>query len=228
MAPFDLESWLLAAATPLPIVQAGAAVLRRPALEIPPSLFGTPALTNLVELMVEAMRVAPGVGLAAPQIGVPLRVFVAEDAEERMVHVSAETRELRGRRPLPLTVVVNPKVAAASGDEALFFEGCLSVRGYAALVPRACVRHHVLDPLRQPLLERQLDMVIPRPAVGDSRIAKPVARGHLRVGPQQLVAPDGRAREKPVVRHVVVEHRVLRPQVIEVADVERIRRGAVE
>ena len=51
MAPFDLESWFLAAATPLPIVQAGAAVLRRPALDIPPSLFGTPALTRLVDML---------------------------------------------------------------------------------------------------------------------------------------------------------------------------------
>jgi peptide deformylase len=137
MAAFDFEAWLLSAPAHLPIVQAGAAVLRRRTPDVPWSLLGTPALARLVDIMVETMRMAPGVGLAAPQIGLPLRLFVAEDTAEGMGHVSAEARTLRARTPLPLTVVVNPKVVAASGDEAIFFEGCLSVRGYGALVPRA-------------------------------------------------------------------------------------------
>jgi peptide deformylase len=137
MAAFDFEAWLLSAPAHLPIVQAGAAVLRRRTPDVPPSLLGTPALARLVDIMVETMRMAPGVGLAAPQIGLPLRLFVAEDTAEGMGHVSAEARTLRARTPLPLTVVVNPKVVAASGDEAIFFEGCLSVCGYGALVPRA-------------------------------------------------------------------------------------------
>jgi peptide deformylase len=98
---------------------------------------GTPALARLVDIMVDTMRAAPGVGLAAPQIGVPLRIFVAEDTPEGMARLSAEARAQRARTPLPLVVVVNPRVVVASTDEVTFFEGCLSVRGYSALVRRA-------------------------------------------------------------------------------------------
>jgi peptide deformylase len=137
MTSLDLEGWLASSPAPATIVQAGAAVLRRPALAVPPSLLRTPALARLVDIMVETMRAAPGVGLAAPQIGVPLRVFVAEDTAEGMARLSVETRAQRGRTPLPLLVLVNPSVVAASEDRVTFFEGCLSVRGYGALVPRA-------------------------------------------------------------------------------------------
>jgi peptide deformylase len=135
MTPFDLDAWLTS--SPAPIVQAGAAVLRHRALEVARSLLGTPALARLLDIMVETMRAAPGVGLAAPQIGVPLRIFVAEDTPEGMSRLSAETCAQRSRTPLPLIAVVNPSVVATSADELTFFEGCLSVRGYGALVRRA-------------------------------------------------------------------------------------------
>lgn len=137
LTAFDLDAWLTTVPPCPPIVQAGATVLRRRALEVAPSLVPTPAFARLVEIMVAAMRAAPGVGLAAPQIGVPLRVFVAEDDAARMAHQSEEARALRGRLPLPLTILVNPNVVPRSGDEAIFYEGCLSVRGYSALVRRA-------------------------------------------------------------------------------------------
>jgi peptide deformylase len=137
MLPFDLEGWLAANEQPPAIVQVGATVLRRRAVDVPAELIGTSALSRLAEIMAHVMREAPGVGLAAPQIGVPFRLFVAEDAEERLAKVPADTRALRRRTPLPLMVMVNPTVVPASGDEATFFEGCLSVRGYGALVPRA-------------------------------------------------------------------------------------------
>jgi peptide deformylase len=134
---FDLQAWL-AGTTILPaIVQAGDVVLRQRACEVPAALLGTPALHSLVSIMIEAMRRAPGVGLAAPQIGVPLRLFVAEDQEERVEQIPAETREERGRVALPLVVVVNPTVVADGKEQATFYEGCLSVRGYGALVTRA-------------------------------------------------------------------------------------------
>ncbi len=135
--PFDLEAWLAAAPPSPPIVQVGSAVLRRPALHVEPSLLSTPAFARLIEIMVGVMRAAPGVGLAAPQIGVPLRIFVAEDDEERLSRLTDEARSLRGRVALPLTILVNPRVVATSPDEATFYEGCLSVRGYGALVARA-------------------------------------------------------------------------------------------
>lgn len=133
---FDLAAWLESASEAPPVVQAGAAVLRARARAVPASLLATPSLRQLVAIMVDVMRKAPGVGLAAPQIGVPLRVFVAEDQEERIADMPAQTTALRGRVALPLTVIVNPSVVAAGSEQATFFEGCLSVRGYGALVPR--------------------------------------------------------------------------------------------
>jgi peptide deformylase len=149
---FDLDRWLAETAIPVPIFQAGATVLRRRALDVDASLIKTGALARLVEIMVGAMRDAPGVGLAAPQIGVPLRVLVAEDDAERMARQSEEARALRGRTPLPLLAIVNPTVVAAGHDEATFYEGCLSVRGYGALVRRAAeVTVTGVDPEGRPL-----------------------------------------------------------------------------
>jgi peptide deformylase len=154
MVPFDLEAWLAAPQLP-PIVQAGAPVLRQRAFEVSDAMLGSAALLRLVEVMVAVMRAAPGVGLAAPQIGVPLRVFVAEDAEERLAHASPEALELRGRTPLPLMVLVNPTVSLLPGAQATFFEGCLSVRGYGALVTRAAaVDVQAVDAVGQPLHTR--------------------------------------------------------------------------
>lgn len=119
------------------IVQAGHPVLRTPAAPVPAEMIGTPELDDLIARMVAAMRQAPGVGLAAPQIGVGLQVIVLEDTEERMARLTAAQREERGRRPLPLTVILNPALRLIEGERAVFFEGCLSVVGYTALVERA-------------------------------------------------------------------------------------------
>ena len=154
MSHFDLDAWLAAAGSPAGIVQAGTAVLRRRASDVDASVFGTPSWSRLVETMVETMRAAPGVGLAAPQIGVPWRVFVAEDLAERIAVLSPENRAARGRVPLPLVVVVNPTLTLGDGH-ATFYEGCLSVRGYGALVRRAAdVEVTGLDAVGQPIALR--------------------------------------------------------------------------
>jgi peptide deformylase len=134
--PFDLPGWLSQLGGHPPIVQAGARVLRQRAQNVPSSLLATPELRELVRLMTDVMRHAPGVGLAAPQIGVPLRVFVAEDQEERIAELPDGSAALRRRVALPLTVLVNPKLRPEGNEQVTFFEGCLSVRGYGALVPR--------------------------------------------------------------------------------------------
>ena len=119
------------------IVCAGDPVLRSPAAEVPPEMFGSPALHALVAEMVATMRAAPGVGLAAPQIGVGLRVIVVEDTDEHMSYLTAEQRAERARVHLPLIAVVNPVLRPIGERQATFPEGCLSVPGYAALVTRA-------------------------------------------------------------------------------------------
>jgi peptide deformylase len=119
------------------IVQAGAPVLRARAGEVPPEHIQSPEFRALVDRMVAAMRAAPGVGLAAPQLGVGLRVLVLEDTAERMAALGEAEKAERGRVPVPLRVLVNPVLRPVGERTASFFEGCLSVRGYAAVVTRA-------------------------------------------------------------------------------------------
>lgn len=120
-----------------PIVHAGHPVLRRPAAPVPPELLGTAKLRELVATMAEVMRKAPGVGLAAPQIGVGLSLIVLEDAEAVMARLSPAERAARGRVPFPLQAIANPRLTFHGVATAVFFEGCLSVPGYMALVERA-------------------------------------------------------------------------------------------
>jgi peptide deformylase len=120
-----------------PIVQVGHPVLRAPAAPLLPNELGTPEFRELVATMVEVMRAAPGVGLAAPQIGVPKQILVAEDRAELVERIDPENRTARGRVPVPLTVIVNPTLRVVGDEHATFLEGCLSVTGYVALVRRA-------------------------------------------------------------------------------------------
>ncbi len=138
-----------------PIVRAGAKVLRAPAAPVPLHLFGTPELRALLERMVQAMRDAPGVGLAAPQIGVGLQLLVIEDSHDRQSHLTPEQLAERKRTEVPLIALANPVLRAIGEEQEIFHEGCLSVPGYAALVPRAReVEVQALDPNGLPVTLR--------------------------------------------------------------------------
>ena len=122
---------LLAAGGPLPIVAAGDPVLRRVAEPFDGQL--EPALlTRFVEALRVTMHAAPGVGLAAPQVGVGLRIAVIEDPAP----VPDEVRVARGRVPQPFRVLVNPRYEPVGTGRAAFYEGCLSVPGWQAVVAR--------------------------------------------------------------------------------------------
>ena len=87
--------------------------------------------------MRETLRDAPGVGLAAPQIGLPLQLAVIEDREENMKELSREVLAERERKPVAFHVIINPIMTLESAADVEFFEGCLSLPGLMALVPRA-------------------------------------------------------------------------------------------
>ncbi|GAA4543772.1 peptide deformylase [Streptomyces collinus] len=122
---------LLDEGLPLTIVAAGDPVLRRGAEPFDGQL--EPALlARFVEALRITMRAAPGVGLAAPQVGVELRIAVIEDPAP----VPEEVRRVRGRVPQPFRVLVNPSYEPVGARRAAFFEGCLSVPGWQAVVAR--------------------------------------------------------------------------------------------
>jgi len=122
----------------LPIVQCGDPVLRRPAEPVDPAGLHTAELRRLIAQMRATMEAAPGVGLAAPQVGVPLQLAVLQDGPERWGKVNEDELAARERYELPFTVLVNPTVTPVDGNGlAGFYEGCLSVPGLAALVASA-------------------------------------------------------------------------------------------
>jgi len=101
-----------------PILRYGTDVLHLPAR---PVEHVTPDIERLVDDMIDTMYAAPGVGLAAPQVGVPLRLFVADIS--------------LGRDPSGLLVMINPSFVERDGMQ-LEEEGCLSVPEFTATVVR--------------------------------------------------------------------------------------------
>jgi peptide deformylase len=101
-----------------PIVRYGADVLHRPAANVAAI---TPDIQAIVDDMIQTMYAAPGIGLAAPQIGVGVRIFVCDISN--------------GRNAADLLTFVNPEFVERDGMQ-LEEEGCLSVPGFNATVAR--------------------------------------------------------------------------------------------
>src|ERR1700682_5188832 len=122
-------------ATPVERVRVGHSALRSGTRSVSQELFGTAALHELIEVM-RATLAGKGVGLAAPQIAVPLRLFVVEDTQERMAHLTPEQQKARNRYPFPFETVINPIWYATSPEMVIEIEGCLSIPGFKADVCR--------------------------------------------------------------------------------------------
>jgi len=121
----------------LEIVQAGDPVLRKQGRTLSVDEIRSPRIQELIGLMHETMREAPGVGLAAPQIGESLQLAVIEDREDYIKDLSAEQLAKYQRSAVPFHVIINPKLTTLDNSLAEFYEGCLSVNGYTAVVDRA-------------------------------------------------------------------------------------------
>lgn len=98
---------------------------------------GSLELEALVATMIDVMRAASGVGLAAPQIGEPWRIFVLEDTEELVCKLTAAERIERERAPFAPRIFINPVMTSVGTERTTFFEGCSSVAGYVGMVERA-------------------------------------------------------------------------------------------
>ena len=135
----------------LKIVSVGEPTLRATSRELSKEQILSPSIQNLIEHMRETLRDAPGVGLAAPQVGESLQLAVIEDkAEYHKALTESELKE-RGRCEVPFHVIANPVVELVTESSGTFFEGCLSLPGFTALVPRAeQVRVSCLDHRGEP------------------------------------------------------------------------------
>lgn len=120
----------------IPIVQTGHPILRATAKTLTSEEISSAEIQELIEAMRETMRAAPGVGLAAPQIGLGIQLVVIEDDAGAKTNLSPEELARRERAPIPFHVLINPQLQPASDEHIAFYEGCLSIDGYTALVPR--------------------------------------------------------------------------------------------
>jgi peptide deformylase len=131
---------------PLEIVQVGHPVLRQRARPLELDELASPRIQKLIEDMRDTMRAAPGVGLAAPQIGESLQLVVIEDPPAYQTRLTAEELAAREREIVPFHVLVNPKLTVRSDEIVAAFEGCLSFASFSMIVPRARkVRVEALD-----------------------------------------------------------------------------------
>jgi len=118
---------------PVDIVKAGHPVLRQRAQPVSPELRSSATFHELIEIMKLTLE-GRGVGLAAPQIGVSLRVFVMKDPKER-VEMDREAA-IKERSAIPFEVVINPAWRPVGDEKVTFPEGCLSIPVLTAAVPR--------------------------------------------------------------------------------------------
>src|SRR5260370_27896811 len=121
----------------LKIAQAGEPVLRAQARQLTREEIIADEIQRLIRDMRETMRDAPGVGLAAPQVGVTLQLAVIEDREEQLSSLPPQELAEKERQAVPFHVIINPEITVLGDDTADFYEGCLSLSGFSAVVPRS-------------------------------------------------------------------------------------------
>jgi peptide deformylase len=136
----------------LKIRQVGEIALRQFARPLGRDELLSPPIQELIGSMRETMRDAPGVGLAAPQVGMPLQIAVIEDRQDYIDKLPLGHAEERGRIAVPFQVLVNPSLRIEGEETVPFFEGCLSLPGFTAIVPRArAVRVECLNEHAEPV-----------------------------------------------------------------------------
>ena len=112
----------------LKVARLGHPVIRTPAEAVPKETITSAQMQRFIDEMIETMHEYDGVGLAAPQVHVSKQIAVIE---------VAENRRYPGEGPIPLTVLINPKILSASKKQVADWEGCLSVNDFRGRVPRA-------------------------------------------------------------------------------------------
>lgn len=117
--------------------QVGDPVLRMQAAPVSIERLQSKETQALIDSMIETLRDHPGVGLAAPQVGESLQIIVVEDLAKYHKKIPKKVLDEQERGQVKLEVIINPKLETLSKSTHSYFEGCLSVSGYRAIVTRA-------------------------------------------------------------------------------------------
>ncbi|ALC46523.1 CG31278, partial [Drosophila busckii] len=116
--------------------QVGDPVLRGHAADVPTDYVKSKEVSEIVEQMVKVLRKYNCVGIAAPQIGISLRIIAMEFKQSIQKELPEATYKARRMTELPLTVFINPQLSVTNYTKHKHPEGCMSVRGYSAEVER--------------------------------------------------------------------------------------------
>ena len=114
--------------TILKVARLGHPVIRAPSAAVPKETITSTDIQRFIDDMIETMREYEGVGIAAPQVHVSKQIAVIE---------VTGNRRYPGEGPIPLTVLINPRILNASKKQLEDWEGCLSVSDLRGRVPRA-------------------------------------------------------------------------------------------
>ncbi|MFT5886769.1 MAG: peptide deformylase [Arcticibacterium sp.] len=109
------------------VLRMGNPVLRKKAKEVDYEEIQTTKVQSFIDILVNTMRSEIGVGIAAPQVGKSVRIFVME---------CQNNERYTGKDGFPMTVAINPTIEPTSEDQIENWEGCLSIPGIRGSVPR--------------------------------------------------------------------------------------------
>ena len=118
------------------VVQIGDPVLREVAEEVPKDMIKSEEIKNVISSLRNVVDLYNGVGMAAPQIGVPLKIICVQYTNQQMMFHSQEYLASRGVEPIPQRILINPKMTVLDEEILTFRESCCSMHAFSALVPR--------------------------------------------------------------------------------------------
>ncbi|KAF4527701.1 hypothetical protein B566_EDAN016368 [Ephemera danica] len=118
------------------VCQIGDPILRQKTESVEPSQIQTDHIRKVIKSMRNVMKTYDAVGLAAPQIGVHLRIIAIEFSASRRKEFDEKTYKSRQMETVPFRVFINPEIKIITGDKIKYPESCESIKGYSALVPR--------------------------------------------------------------------------------------------
>ena len=129
-------------------------MLRQRARELGRDEIASPAIQDMIGRMRDTMRDAPGVGLAAPQIGESIQLVVIEDPPQSQAGLTPAQLAERERSTVAFHVLINPRLTVVGDEQVAAYEGCLSFAGFSMIVPRwRHVRVEALDERGEPVVK---------------------------------------------------------------------------
>lgn len=118
------------------IIQIGDPTLRKISDAVPTELIKSPEIQFLISQLTQVLKDYNLVGIASPQIGINLRIFLISFGEAMKEKFSPEIYKAKEMSTLPLTVFINPELKVLDHQKIVFEEGCASIVGLVAEVPR--------------------------------------------------------------------------------------------